>query len=172
MGTRNNISVVIDNDIMVHQYGQWDGYPSGQGQDIVNFLTTCDLDTFKAKVRKLKQYTPKAVEKIECSYSSKGTFNSISDDEWQKLIEDHPELTRDSGSRILGHIQSGKVKKVVFTDFTDTGCFGIEWSYLIDLDHNSLWVFKNGTMVDGELVKEIPFKNLKRSMKALIKKYC
>ena len=38
MGTRHLTCVVKDGDYKVAQYGQWDGYPSGQGIDILTFL--------------------------------------------------------------------------------------------------------------------------------------
>lgn len=38
MGTRNLTCVVKNNKYVVAQYGQWDGYPTGQGQTIVEFI--------------------------------------------------------------------------------------------------------------------------------------
>ena len=43
MGTRHLICVVSDGDYKVAQYGQWDGYPSGQGAAILEFLHKEDL---------------------------------------------------------------------------------------------------------------------------------
>ena len=37
MGTRNLTCVVLDGKYVVSSYGQWDGYPSGQGKTILNF---------------------------------------------------------------------------------------------------------------------------------------
>lgn len=31
MGTRNPTAVVLDGEYKLAQYGQWDGFPSGQG---------------------------------------------------------------------------------------------------------------------------------------------
>ncbi|MHC5949058.1 hypothetical protein ACVXZ3_04645 [Providencia hangzhouensis] len=38
MGTRHLICVAKDGDYKVAQYGQWDGYPSGQGLTLLTFL--------------------------------------------------------------------------------------------------------------------------------------
>lgn len=61
MGTRHLISVVLDGEYKIAQYGQWDGYPSGQGQAIVDFLLdNFDREAFKrqlAKCRFLEQRT-------------------------------------------------------------------------------------------------------------------
>ena len=38
MGTRNLTCVIKDGKYRVAQYGQWDGYPEGQGMNILNFL--------------------------------------------------------------------------------------------------------------------------------------
>lgn len=39
MGTRNLTCVVLDGEYKVAQYGQWDGYPEGQGRTILEFLS-------------------------------------------------------------------------------------------------------------------------------------
>lgn len=38
MGTRHKVEVIQNNEIIINQYGQWDGYPSTAGKVIVNFL--------------------------------------------------------------------------------------------------------------------------------------
>ena len=35
MGTRHITTVVAEGEFVVAQYGQWDGYPTGAGNDIV-----------------------------------------------------------------------------------------------------------------------------------------
>lgn len=39
MGTRNLILVWYRGGWVVAQYGQWDGYPTGQGKDIVECIS-------------------------------------------------------------------------------------------------------------------------------------
>lgn len=38
MGTRNTLKVIYNGKTVVSQYGQWDGYPTGQGERILNVL--------------------------------------------------------------------------------------------------------------------------------------
>ena len=47
MGTRHLICVVKDNEYKLAQYGQWDGYPEGQGVNILRFLRDFDRDVFE-----------------------------------------------------------------------------------------------------------------------------
>ena len=47
MGTRSLICVVKDKQYKLAQYNQWDGYPSGVGTEILDFLHNCDYPKFK-----------------------------------------------------------------------------------------------------------------------------
>lgn len=48
MGTRNLTAVYLDGQYKVAQYGQWDGYPEGQGITVLTFLRDkMDLELFK-----------------------------------------------------------------------------------------------------------------------------
>lgn len=50
MGTRNSTLVKSKGKVKVAQYGQWDGYPTGQGQTIADFLNSdVDLEDFAKK---------------------------------------------------------------------------------------------------------------------------
>jgi len=44
MGTRNITRVISNGQLKVCQYCQWDGYPTGAGADIANFIRTTDDD--------------------------------------------------------------------------------------------------------------------------------
>ena len=48
MGTRNLTIVISDDKRKIAQYGQWDGYPSGQGVTALKFLRKMDMTKFKA----------------------------------------------------------------------------------------------------------------------------
>lgn len=47
MGTRHLICAVSDNKYRIAQYGQWDGYPSGQGLAVLAFLKSPMVERLK-----------------------------------------------------------------------------------------------------------------------------
>jgi hypothetical protein len=123
MGTRHLICVVVDGKMKVAQYGQWDGYPTGQGVDIVNFINNdMDLERFKNAVR-------------ECRFVSNKILS-------QRDVEQHPELSRDTSAKILKMIQDGGVRELWNEkSFAGESLF-CEWAYVLDLDKEVLEVYK------------------------------
>lgn len=121
MGTRHLIGVVLDGDFKIAQYGQWDGYPSGQGATIHEFLTNPNLDIirFIEAVRRLHWITDEETERI----------NRTPD--WPKIF---PWMSRDAGAEILAMVYAGLVDYV--GDGREFGYDGLfcEWAYVIDLD--------------------------------------
>lgn len=128
MGTRHLICVQHDNDIKVAQYGQWDGYPDGQGANIVNFLTNQFIrKKFIEELNKVRWITEKEIEEVN------------KDTNWK---ENYPYLSRDAGSDVLVHIQNGTVKFLQDSrDFANDSLF-CEYGYVINLDNNTLEVYK------------------------------
>lgn len=126
MGTRHLILAVIDGEYKLAQYGQWDGYPDGQGMKVVDFLKNADLDAFKDGLRK----TIFLDESV-----------SRSDEEWEKLYIDNPQFSRDNGARILQmicDIPSLLLRNNI--EFAGDSLF-CEFAYLIDMDNNILEIY-------------------------------
>jgi hypothetical protein len=115
MGTRHIISAKCDGTIKLCQYGQWDGYPSGQGIDTLRQLKTFDMNRFKKKVKLLQFYDDKEIE--------------------NKQISDGEEFNRDTGSKILSLIYNDHVIRVVNSE---DAIAWIEYSYMVDFDENKL----------------------------------
>jgi hypothetical protein len=148
MGTRNLTVVYSESELKVAQYGQWDGYPSGTGLDILDFLRNADLEAFKEKLKSVSFFTEQKLEK---------------EDEMGEVYDRRPYLSRDLGSDILGAILNGSylsrgydinkggfyaeeiavnVDKLVNQfDFGFDSLF-CEWAYVIDLDNDNLEVYK------------------------------
>lgn len=130
MGTRNLTLVISDGQIKVAQYGQWDGYPSGQGATVLDFLRNLkNFELFKKRVNK-------------CSFLTEEEINSIN----QNLDDKEPfpaELSRDTCAKILNIIYKSKegLKLVDNTEFAADSLF-CEWAYVIDLDKRNLEVYR------------------------------
>lgn len=171
MGTRNLTMVISNNQIKVAQYGQWDGYPSGQGLTALATLKEIaeknNWDSFRNKVNSLRWFTEAEYEDLK----------KMSDDE---LMSKYPQLSRDWCAAILEAIYTGQVVKeerdwlrnkstVVTTTFPNIECMQdysgfaadslfCEWAYVIDLDKMTFEVFKGFNkepLVEGDRFYEL-----------------
>lgn len=141
MGTRNLTSVIVDGETKIAQYGQWDGYPTGVGNDIVRFLKRDDLvlDEFRDKVRGLRWLSEeeKAARWAEFTNSTDGW---VTMDESYACAKKYPQMSRDTGAGILGMVYAGGVDGVVDdSSFADDALF-CEWAYVVDLDAETVTV--------------------------------
>lgn len=144
MGTRHLICVVKDNDYKVAQYGQWDGYPSGQGVDVLLFLSSeYDKEKFEKGLSLVRFGTD---EEINQQWKECGAGDS----EWVSMeVSDlhkkkYPENSRDTGSDILKMIQDNTSRKLLLRnsiEFAKDSLF-CEWAYIINLDNNTLEVYE------------------------------
>jgi hypothetical protein len=126
MGTRNLTAVYLDGEPRIAQYGQWDGYPSGQGATVLAFLSKMDRPKFEAALRASHWLTDEEIAAINAG-------------DWHKT---HGYLSRDTGAKILGVVhESGGLGLVNRLDFAADSLF-CEWAYVIDLDSNVLEVYK------------------------------
>lgn len=142
MGTRNLTLVQKDNEIKVAQYGQWDGYPSGNGIVVLDFLKTTNLDTFKERLENTKIIDEVELKElwVDCGADPDSKFVTL--DVSDKFNALHPSLSRDTGAGILDLILKSQ-KKVLLTNsynFAKDGLF-CEWAYLVNLDTNELEVY-------------------------------
>lgn len=144
MGTRNLTMVISNGETKVAQYGQWDGYPSGQGLTVLNFLKNTDLNKFKEKLKNCVFITD---SKIKSYYKKVGADNSgwVNMKVAAKFKKEYPQLDRDMAAEVLQFIMDTQNKKIELSDnsnFIKDGLF-CEWAYIINLDTNTLEV-KNG----------------------------
>jgi hypothetical protein len=126
MGTRHLIEVKLDGELKVAQYGQWDGYYTGQGEGIADFIhNDMDKDNFKQSLRNCQFMTKERIEEIDHP------------NKWQ---ETHPWLSRDLGSQILSQVQDNDGLELIdSSDFKDDGLM-CEFYYLIDMDNETVTV--------------------------------
>lgn len=145
MGTRNLTMVISNGETKVAQYGQWDGYPSGNGVIVLEFLHSNKMDDFKQKLNKVKFINgnkEKEIKKFLESIGAKdGWMTGEQSNQYQKK---YPYLTRDNGANILQMIMDGQEDEIWINDNTEFAGDSLfcEWAYLIDLDKNVLEVYE------------------------------
>lgn len=137
MGTRHYQTVIDKAGVTkVAQYGQWDGYPSGQGSAILSFLRTADLDKYQHQLSRVREITEEESASIE------GNKN------WAR---DYPHLSRDCGSDIHQLIVDGKVSFVSLMDRKEANKW-CEGFYTIDFSKGVFTTEYYKTKVDYPLV--------------------
>lgn len=136
MGTRNLVAVHLDGQYRIAQYGQWDGYPDGQGATVLEFLArwggapeSSERRRFEANLR-------------QCSWMGKADYDAIKNDpdlnaNWAFRL---PHLSRGAGAKVLAMVQEKPLKLKNSIDFAGDSLM-CEWAYVIDLDKNTLEVF-------------------------------
>lgn len=162
MGTRHLIAVHLDGKYPVAQYGQWDGYPSGQGLVVLGFLRTMIREQFVAGLQKAFEPTEEQIKQwwLDVGHDIEKSDGYVSCDIADKFGLLHPSLSRDTGAKVLPLIQNAldpvPVRKAL--DFAGDSLF-CEWAYVIDLDKNTLEVYEgfNKTPVPaGERFADLP----------------
>ena len=162
MGTRN-LTMVIDQTgtLKVAQYGQWDGYPAGQGSVVLEFAKN------KEKMDRLKQALPnikffnkcKDIDKYIEEYNSRSPY--WNEAELKTMPDNRTETdfywfektqTRDLCAKILDSIITLDRTKLPKEHHTiiylyDDSEFGkdslfCEWAYCINFETNKLECFK------------------------------
>jgi len=138
MGTRH-YQIVIDKEgtDRVRQYGQWDGYPEGQGVDILTFLRSKNLKEYQHNLEKIPQITE----------TQRLVVNR--DENWP---DTYPWLSRDCGSRIHQMILEDKVPYVVLTSQQEANSW-CEGFYTIDFQKNLFIAEYYGTKKEYPLDK-------------------
>lgn len=147
MGTRNLTAVMIDGEYKVAQYGQWDGYPDGQGMTALMFLSTPGMiDKLKANLGKVRFLDANGRDKdFADSYDKNAPTWSNEPDkrtpEQRRWFSAY--ISRDLGADILHNIAESDDAEIILKnsiDFANDSLF-CEWAYVIDFDENTFEVF-------------------------------
>lgn len=149
MGTRNLTKVIKDGELVVAQYGQWDGYPSGQG--LTGFFAVTKDDVMASLEANLSLlYYPSEDEQREMAKP----FWDGHADGWMTLDsgkaygEKYPSLTRDTCTEILYVIANATEPVPISLDpeFENDGVF-CEGVYEVNLDNKTYTSKYNGIIV-------------------------
>jgi hypothetical protein len=148
MGTRNLTIVIYQEKTRIAQYAQWDGYPSGQGATILDFLkkhkTPSKMKAFKEKLLQVKFVDEIKQKEIDAFFQSIGTENGWMDmEQANKYHAKYPLHSRDNGAQTLEMIMNTKEDDLWLHDSTSFAADSLfcEYAYVIDLDKNNLEVY-------------------------------
>lgn len=161
MGTRNLVAVYIDGKYKVAQYGQWDGYPDGQGITVLHFLREqMNADVFRQALRNSSYMRHENLIDLWKSYGM-DVNGVISTENYEKLKCDYPQFSRDTGAEILQFIQSHP-EGVVLEDHIKFAADSLfcEWAWIIDFDTGTFEAYK-GFNETHELTRDDRFYFLK-----------
>ncbi len=160
MGTRNLTMVIHKEETKVAQYGQWDGYPSGQGLTVLEFLKNSNMDVFKKKLENVRFSNDDDIKKMNEFLLSIGAQDGwVNLEQSKKYNEQYPYMSRDVGAEILNMIyeSDGEVLLQDSSSFASDSLF-CEWAYVIDIDKNQLEVYKgfnHSELEDGQRFKNL-----------------
>jgi len=131
MGTRHLTFVKLNGEYKVAQYGQWDGYPEGQGVTVLEFIRNNQhkdkLESFKEKVQLCRWISETEKASINADIRS-GKVN---------LERDYPWLWRDAGAEVLEMIRKSESGLMLLNgfEFAFDHIF-CEYIWGVDLDNN------------------------------------
>lgn len=176
MGTRNITRVILDHQIVVDQYCQWDGYPTGQGENVLQFVKEyCQgdsLEEFKKRLHNSTLFLAKAGKAcftgarpspvLDKMYRIK--YGAVSTpDLWKQCIESgtvtQREVTyflsasRDTGSDILYWLMAYEPDGMIFytTDYIYNMKYELDWQiegmYVINLDEEIVTIDYHGKIM-------------------------
>jgi len=145
MGTRNLTIVKHNGETKVAQYGQWDGYPEGQGATAYRFITgEGNLDRLEGNLSNCRWATDADFDRIhtELGLDESGFMSMEQSQQFEALA---PTLHRNLGAEVLAHIADtdGEVILKDETAFLADTLF-CEWAYALDLDNRTLTVYADG----------------------------
>lgn len=140
MGTRNLTCAVIDGEYRVAQYGQWDGYPSGQGAEALGFLLGMDRESFITKLRAARFATDEDLTAINAELDAAHSVNS------EKMMNEggkYQQFSRDRGAKILSIVAEAEPGILLLDrrSFAADSLF-CEWAYVVDFDNGTFEVFE------------------------------
>jgi hypothetical protein len=140
MGTRNLTAVIKNGEPVIAQYGQWDGYPKGQGVNVYEFIKSAGVARLEANLDKAYWADENELKAIYSKYETENGWMTF--ERGQEFSEDYPSLTRDTCAGILELVASAtdKVPLVNEMAFIEDTLF-CEWAYVIDLDTRELKVY-------------------------------
>lgn len=140
MGVRSVIIVKSHGKTVVAQYGQWDGNPEDNGENILSFFRKHKEPMLRAKLSNCRFLTDKEYRELMSENGVKQLRDDIYDYlSLEQFYSCYPSLSEHIESGILDYIaeSSGPVPLLNAETFGDDAMF-CEFSYIIDLDERKI----------------------------------
>jgi hypothetical protein len=148
MGTRNLFTIILNGKKVLAKYNQWDGYLKGQGKDLAEFIVNdLSFESLYNGITRIKLLN-KNDSKIDAIYEAMNTCNDFD----KKM--NYPLITRDTNIKDQLRAISigvGDLFSVDASSFINDGLF-CEYAYELNLDDNTISVFKSGAKKCNKLV--------------------
>ena len=138
MGTRNLTLVLLNGEYKVAQYGQWDGYPSGQGMTVLTFLRNMEIDKMRTALDHVKFPTDEEAKELAAKVDKDGNIDGV---DWLTI---YPQFSRNVCANILSLVYDNKEEILLLKNSLDFAADSLfcEWAYLVNLDNETLEVYK------------------------------
>jgi hypothetical protein len=138
---------VKDGVTKLAQYGQWDGYPSGQGVEVLSFIRS------KQRLAKLSKALDRAVfltqAQLDSEYKKVGvTGDFMSENQAVKFNKRFPLLSRDNSARVLSMMIDMDKPELVNEEMFAGDSLFCEWAYVIDFDKRVFEVYKGFNLTE------------------------
>ncbi|KAF9639944.1 hypothetical protein BFW01_g11750 [Lasiodiplodia theobromae] len=170
MGTRNLTLVYYKGAWHIAQYGQWDGYPEGQGLTVLRFVANPEnVSKLKAVIdagnmlyepteeQVMAWHDERARAKREYyNHRSHVLISKIEDLEKEEANEPKvvPSVSRDTCAEILGLVANATEPVPIVKELSFIGdTLFCEWAYVVDLDEGAVEVYA-GLYDAPKLIKE------------------
>lgn len=159
MGTRNLTIVIQNNKVKMAKYGQWDGYLSGLGWDLILFLKNKEhVSAIKKNLHRLKNFHDSEeleavikengfefwdVPTISRDCSGADLFYAMLGINSVDCFSDRQNDTLKENSDKLKIVEQklGYIPVIDYYDFVKDSLFN-EYTYVIDLDNNKLEIYQ------------------------------
>lgn len=160
MGTRHFVGTIMNGKYVIAQYGQWDGYISGQGATVLKFLAQMDIDIFKEKLNNCRFVSKQEIRQmyVNAGDSEQNTKGWVTFEVAEAFNKMYPSMSRDTGAKILQLVydSESEIPLCDEKDFLSDSLF-CEYAYVINLDTNKLVCYVNGNNMFAEYpLTELP----------------
>jgi len=170
MGTRNVTVVKLDNKPVLVKYCQWDGYPTGVGADICNYIkNNYNLRKLKKGIKSCQVIDDELIKEKFDKYLEE-THRMEYEEKKKYQLDNVPFFTRDTnGGQVLNVIQEkGGIligdsleNELKYAKGNDEWSFSLEYVYEVDLDKKQLAVFDG--VYKGKPCAVFSFNKIKRA---------